>query len=68
MKTKNCSLCKHEVTTLYRVQIEKGKIWIFICTECCNKVKSEPTTDMVVLGKVTGIEKRVVYKNWFLVE
>jgi hypothetical protein len=50
------------------VQIEKGKIWIFICTECCNKVKSEPTTDMVVLGKVTGIEKRVVYKNWFLVE
>ncbi len=42
MKTKNCSLCKHEATTLYRVHIEKGKIWIFICTECCIKVKSEP--------------------------
>jgi hypothetical protein len=39
MKTKNCQLCTIEETTLYRIQIEKGKIWIFVCKACCEKSK-----------------------------
>jgi hypothetical protein len=42
MKTKICALCKKEETVLYRVQNTKGKIWIFVCTDCCNKIKTEP--------------------------
>ena len=42
MKSKICELCKVEHTTLYRIQIEKGKIWIFVCTDCCNVQKSNP--------------------------
>ena len=42
MKTKFCALCKTEATTMYRVQLTKGKIWIFVCTDCCNKVKLQP--------------------------
>lgn len=42
MKTKICALCQMEATTLYRVQVNKGKDWIFVCTYCCNKVKKEP--------------------------
>lgn len=42
MKAKNCALCKNEATTLYRVQLTKGKIWVFVCANCCNKVKTEP--------------------------
>lgn len=42
MKTKICALCQIEVTTLYRVQVAKGKEWIFVCTDCCNKIKTEP--------------------------
>jgi len=42
MKTKLCALCQMEATTLYRVQVNKGKDWIFVCTDCCNKVKKEP--------------------------
>ena len=43
MKTKICALCKKEETVLYRVQNTKGKIWIFVCTDCCNKIKTEPS-------------------------
>ena len=42
MKTKFCALCQLETTILYRLQIAKGKDWIFVCTDCCNKVKIEP--------------------------
>jgi hypothetical protein len=42
MKFKNCALCKKEETTLYRVQIATNKIWIFVCTMCCNEMKSKP--------------------------
>lgn len=42
MKTKICALCGMEATILYRVQVTKGKVWIFVCTDCCNKVKTEP--------------------------
>lgn len=39
MKTKICEICKKEDSTLFRVQVEKGKIWIFVCGICCLKVK-----------------------------
>ena len=39
-KTKICELCKKPKTTMYRVQIAKGKLWIFVCTKCCIEVKS----------------------------
>jgi len=41
MKTKICAICSKEETTLYRIQIEKGKLWIFVCTACCNAVKTK---------------------------
>jgi protein-arginine kinase activator protein McsA len=37
MKTKTCELCKLEETILYRIQIKKGKDWIFVCETCCKK-------------------------------
>jgi hypothetical protein len=42
MKSKICTLCKIEETTLFRIQIQKGKIWIFVCEACCNQVKNQP--------------------------
>lgn len=42
MKTKICKLCKIEGNTLFRVQIKKGKIWIFVCEFCCNQSKNLP--------------------------
>jgi protein-arginine kinase activator protein McsA len=39
MRTKICALCKTEELTLFRVQIVKGKTWIFVCETCCNRVK-----------------------------
>ncbi len=42
MKTKTCVLCNKEDTTMYRIQIEKGKTWIFVCTLCCNIAKTKP--------------------------
>lgn len=40
MKTKICASCKTEGCVLYRVQITKGKLWIFVCASCCNKLKT----------------------------
>ena len=37
MKTKNCDLCKIDETVLFRVQILKGKTWLFVCKSCCEK-------------------------------
>ena len=42
MKYKICAKCKKEAITLYRIQITKGKVWIFVCADCCNKAKAEP--------------------------
>lgn len=42
MKTKPCATCKQEHTTLYRVQLQKGKLWVFVCEACCIKAKSNP--------------------------
>jgi protein-arginine kinase activator protein McsA len=37
MKIKICHLCEAEESTLFRIQIQKGKIWIFVCKSCCEK-------------------------------
>ena len=58
MKTKFCALCQKEDRVLYRVQVKKGKVWIFVCTDCCNKVKTEPNYRYEVHGKA------VLYLQW----
>ena len=42
MKTKICALCKKEDHVMFRIQIKKGKIWIFVCEMCCKKSQSLP--------------------------
>ncbi len=42
MKTKSCAECKQEFDTMYRVQKTKGKQWIFVCTECCQRLQQGP--------------------------
>ena len=37
MKTKVCALCKIVASLMYRILIKKGKMWIFVCTDCCVK-------------------------------
>lgn len=40
MKTKFCKICKVEEITLYRIQISKDNIWIFVCKSCCTVSKN----------------------------
>jgi hypothetical protein len=42
MKSKICALCKTEHTTLYRIQNQPGKIWIFVCELCRIQEKAKP--------------------------
>jgi hypothetical protein len=35
MKMKTCAQCGTLASVMYRVQIEKGKVWIFVCKACC---------------------------------
>lgn len=37
MKTKTCALCKMDGIVMYRIQIIKGKTWIFVCKTCCEE-------------------------------
>jgi len=37
VKTKECHTCKNPGEVMYRVQIKKGKEWIFVCTTCQSK-------------------------------
>ena len=39
MKTKKCKICKLDESVLFRIQIVKGKNWIFVCKTCCDKSK-----------------------------
>lgn len=42
MKAKTCAMCKQEADVLYRVQLTKGKVWVFVCTPCCLLAKTYP--------------------------
>ena len=39
MKIKTCGICNIEEIVLFRIQITKGKTWIFVCKTCCEKSK-----------------------------
>lgn len=40
MKTKTCEICTLESSTMFRIQVTAGKIWIFVCESCCEKSKT----------------------------
>ena len=42
MKTKTCATCQKEDDVMHRVQIQKGKTWIFVCKECCEVHQKKP--------------------------
>ena len=37
MKTKKCDICKNEDKVMFRIQIQIGKTWLFVCKTCCEK-------------------------------
>ncbi len=37
MKSKICNICKTEEIVMFRIQIQVGKNWIFVCKPCCEK-------------------------------
>jgi hypothetical protein len=34
VKTKECHTCKNSDEVMYRIQIKKGKEWVFVCPDC----------------------------------
>ena len=42
MKTKICHNCTKEYVVMYRIQLKKGKVWVFVCEECCLIAKKLP--------------------------
>jgi hypothetical protein len=40
LKTKTCAICQEEFEVLYRIQIKKGKLWIFSCKSCLEEQKA----------------------------
>jgi protein-arginine kinase activator protein McsA len=40
MKTKICQLCQIEDSLMYRIQVQKGKVWLFVCKQCCEQSQS----------------------------
>jgi RNase P subunit RPR2 len=42
MKTKTCHQCHQEYSVMYRIQLNKGKIWVFVCLECSKDAKQIP--------------------------
>ncbi|AFU70026.1 hypothetical protein P700755_003390 [Psychroflexus torquis ATCC 700755] len=41
MKTKTCAICGLDFGVLYRIQIKKGKAWLFACKTCVEKKQTE---------------------------
>ncbi len=42
MKTKTCAICSINEVLLFRIQTQKGKLWIFVCESCCKKSQQLP--------------------------
>lgn len=42
MKTKKCPYCQQESDVMYRIQVRKGKEWIFVCPECLPSCQAQP--------------------------
>ena len=39
MRIKYCDVCKKEFSTMYRVQYDTSKTWVFVCKNCLLDVK-----------------------------
>ncbi|MEL6834441.1 MAG: hypothetical protein AAFP77_15710 [Bacteroidota bacterium] len=37
MKTKTCHTCKQDFSVMFRVQLQKGQAWVFVCETCCKQ-------------------------------
>ncbi|WP_170254788.1 hypothetical protein [Phaeodactylibacter luteus] len=42
MKTKDCALCGKPGEVMFRVQLGKGKPWVFVCKPCCEAEREKP--------------------------
>ena len=42
-RIKHCAICKVDFSTMYRVQFETPKEWVFVCKECLVEVKKDNT-------------------------
>lgn len=42
IKTKACHLCMKDFRVMYRIQVKKGKDWVFVCEACCLVAKKSP--------------------------
>ena len=40
-RIKHCAICKVDFSTMYRVQYELPKEWVFVCKECLTEVKKD---------------------------
>ncbi len=40
-RIKHCAICKVDFSTMYRVQYELPKEWVFVCKECLTEVKND---------------------------
>jgi len=41
MRIKYCAICKKDFDTMYRIQYNASKTWVFACKECLLKVKPD---------------------------
>ena len=41
---KHCNVCNIDFSTMYRVQYENPKEWVFVCEGCLLKVKANNST------------------------
>jgi len=42
MKTKTCPYCQKDHDVMYRIQVRKGKDWLFVCTDCLKACQQLP--------------------------
>lgn len=42
MRVKVCHTCNEEKSTMFRVQLQKGKLWVFVCESCCKNAQKLP--------------------------
>jgi len=43
-RIKHCNVCNIDFSTMYRVQYENPKEWVFVCEGCLLKVKAYNST------------------------
>lgn len=40
-RIKYCKICEKDFSTMYRIQYETKKEWVFVCKDCLLKVKKD---------------------------